>query len=1772
MPLRKKWRSLDLFGSHENLFLNHHHRAEHLNPFRKRLSSLSGSKEEVTTPKKEDSPDGSQLVQRCVIIQRDEKGYGLTVSGDNPVFVQSVKADGAAARAGVQQHDRIIKVNGTLVTSRNHIDVVKLIKSGSYVALTLLGKPQLSGSGSTIKHTSFRDSSGGRITAPQPVDPEKDRELWQQKVHTMQAMYEHAREDYEKIQKSFLKNPSEKLHGQLIEKEKTVKKLESQLKQFTGGLSLEPMTPGSTPSPGHPSVSDPDHMDPTPTSWQQHPGQPRSGVRHQKQASVPVMLYKTGESKEVLRSTQVSRSKSDVTSRRVVTMSQSSQIIYTRDISEAASVPISCSDGGSVSDSPHTSPSISPTPTHPSNCHTEEGVSSVRGDMSNEDVIPPSQQNIIIIDDEDFNSEEEPLDGPRNWPSRPLSPFLHRLQALEGGDPGPFGNIDTLEKKPAHLAIFLHYLISNSDPSSLFFYIVSDMYCHAQGSVKDLRKWAYEIHSTFLVHDAPLKVELDNSIVTTIDCILTQSSNENSLRPVFDQAKMAVKTEIAELLNDFCNKKDLGLGSIYGVHELEDVMEKNKELKIIDKYLSPHLERCTKDNVKANRDQAIGWALATFLRYVGFTKGPSIERTQSFVMKDKRVLKLPGKSNKAKQFKGHIFNLTHYTSTTFCSVCNGLIWGVGTQGFQCQVCELNVHKQCAEDTDPCAGKQKKSDRDKDKKRASAVIPVVPFAGRKQSNPNKDAGPPPSSTVQEALADARHQELHIVTQPVKKDEDADFSGLPAGHGVKSIIQRYEDGPKSPTENPEAAVDANQGKDRELGRSESMKGRGEVTKLKKGDRPARRAKSDVDMDDNTIKALNQSGSSSTSSLSNRSVESPSNSTETVHELIANDSDLDVESELPSLKSILGEDVIKKLKPKEKKRQEVLNELFYTERAHVRSLKIIDKLFHRPMAVEGGHHELARYLFPNLDQMIELHRELNNQMKKRRQENPVVTRVADLLLSRFDGENGEIFRQACAEYCRNQSFALENLKKHQRKEQRLSQFLNEAESSPLCRRLQLKDLMPAQMQRLTKYPLLIDNLMKYTQANSEEHSQLERARDKSKLILAYVNQAVKDCENYHRLRIIQKKIDKRPIENMSGHQSYEEMKNLDVTQHKLVYDGVLSMKLRSHRMMDVHVVLLENIMVLLQKQDDKLVLCQSNAQSSRAEDKFVNTHSPLLKLQNLLARNVATDKKAFFVVNTENSGPQIYEFVAPTQDERRKWMKYINDSVEEVKKREGSKFTPFVPPKLPPAIVPPPGNHEAETISLRRDQIRVHDSRSTTPPHEASRPPTQVGSETADMTQTSESTLIQPHEVHISDPVVGQAEQVLTPIEKLRRNDESLEASMEEREKILAEIQGLPIDETRGTAEVDTVMDGNHDDNESSSLFLIKAAQEINSQLMQLVINSNSNQAQMASPSSSPQTPHSGAARAEQPKVTIPIPMEQLRDMAIRMNQILTKLLSAVNNQEEEKEGLRDELRQAQEKLNSLRQIQMAVMGGSLPHSRPSSIVSAGSSATEEEGAAQVLSVNDVANSLREQAQEMMSAVGLTCQYDELEKKTPAAKKTPLSSSSSLNGEKVTSSTPVLANTAMDSDSDDHDYVEIPEDLPPLNEERLASSNNNSEGDTLKTVSAENSKNEVVSATGQFADKAEIESVISQEMMSSTQTTDLDEGANDSDSESTPTSIPNLGDLGETDTDSVQKFDGVVLPGGISAEELMAGSQTKPSTDDEKSDMTSSSKESAVDPIEI
>jgi len=65
-----------------------------------------------------------------------------------------------------------------------------------------------------------------------------------------------------------------------------------------------------------------------------------------------------------------------------------------------------------------------------------------------------------------------------------------------------FNDIHILEKKPAHMAVFLHYVLTYHDPAPVLFHQLSGLYRESSGSTKDMKKWAYEIHSTFNIHMA----------------------------------------------------------------------------------------------------------------------------------------------------------------------------------------------------------------------------------------------------------------------------------------------------------------------------------------------------------------------------------------------------------------------------------------------------------------------------------------------------------------------------------------------------------------------------------------------------------------------------------------------------------------------------------------------------------------------------------------------------------------------------------------------------------------------------------------------------------------------------------------------------------------------------------------------------------------------------------------------------------------------------------------------------------------------------------------------------------------------------------------------------------------------------------------------------------------------------------------------------------------------------------------------------------------------
>ena len=56
---------------------------------------------------------------------------------------------------------------------------------------------------------------------------------------------------------------------------------------------------------------------------------------------------------------------------------------------------------------------------------------------------------------------------------------------------------------------------------------------------------------------------------------------------------------------------------------------------------------------------------------------------------------------------GHNFQLTTYKTRTVCDLCGKMLWGVVFHGYQCSLCEINIHRyHCiGEVTAECAGKK-----------------------------------------------------------------------------------------------------------------------------------------------------------------------------------------------------------------------------------------------------------------------------------------------------------------------------------------------------------------------------------------------------------------------------------------------------------------------------------------------------------------------------------------------------------------------------------------------------------------------------------------------------------------------------------------------------------------------------------------------------------------------------------------------------------------------------------------------------------------------------------------------------------------------------------------------------------------------------------------------------------------------------------------------------------------------------------------------------------
>ncbi|KAM9255809.1 rho guanine nucleotide exchange factor 12 isoform 3-T3 [Cariama cristata] len=1069
--------------------------------------------------------DPTGLVQRCVVIQRDENGFGLTVSGDNPVFVQSVKEDGAAMRAGVQTGDRIIKVNGTLVTHSNHLEVVKLIKSGSYVALTVQGRPpgspqipladsevDLAAFGHmspimTSPHSPGTSGNAERITSPVLVG-EENNIVHNQKVEILRKMLQKEQERLQSLQEEYSRSPTTRLLKEIQETKKHIPQLQEQLSKATGCT--------------------------------------QDGIL---------------SSRSVTESLQISEVEAE-----------SGDCVSKLDYSgDSPSRPNS-----DIADSPRSGlkericADESPEKTEVQDTDSQSSVGSPLSRVG---------PQIIGAEDDDFDTEQEQINGQCSC----------------------FQNIELLKSRPAHLAVLLHHVVSQFDPAALLCYLYTDLY--KQTNSKETRRVFLEFYQFFLDRAANLKVPVPDEISLELERRRPELLPEELHRQFIQAMQDKVCPEVQRNLEDFRQKRSMGLTLAEGELtklDAERVRDRNaveRERACAEQIIAKIEEvLMTSQPLEEDKSSTMQYVILTYMKHLGV----KVKEPRNLEQKRGRIGFLPKikvqsiKKEKEGEEKGK------------------------RRGFPNI---LGPPRRPSRHDSSAIGRAMEMQKPRHPKHlptASSVSPEPPDPSKmRQSGSSSDGTdvPYPPANPMSPLA------MGPFSSPEgSKDSETSLKQTGEAPPANDCVDGTPRTPNNTFEFPSPLENLQE----EEGESERMVDMGTPKPFRKMDSVGF---ADVQSEDELY-------------------------------------DFDTDVDPSNWQQLVTREVLMGLKPYEIKRQEVINELFYTERAHVRTLKVLHNVFYQRVTREGILNSSdKRKIFSNLEDILGLHVALNDQMKaiRKRNETSVIGQIGEDLLSWFSGPAEEKLKHATATFCSNQPFALEVIKSRQKKDSRFQTFVQDAESNPLCRRLQLKDIIPTEMQRLTKYPLLLDNIAKYTEL-PEEKEKVKKAADHCRQILNHVNQAVKESENKQHLEDYQRRLDLSYLKQ-SEDPMMDEFRNLDLTKRKMLHEGPLTWKVNRDKTIDLYTLLLEDILVLLQKQDDKLVLkCHSKILASTADSK--HTFSPIIKLNTVLVRQVATDNKAFFVISMSENGAHIYELVAQTVSEKNVWQDLIAQMAGTVK----------------------------------------------------------------------------------------------------------------------------------------------------------------------------------------------------------------------------------------------------------------------------------------------------------------------------------------------------------------------------------------------------------------------------------------------------------------------------------------------------------------------------
>lgn len=208
-------------------------------------------------------------------------------------------------------------------------------------------------------------------------------------------------------------------------------------------------------------------------------------------------------------------------------------------------------------------------------------------------------------------------------------------------------------------------------------------------------------------------------------------------------------------------------------------------------------------------------------------------------------------------------------------------------------------------------------------------------------------------------------------------------------------------------------------------------------------------------------------------------------------------------------VSKEVFDSLSDTERKRQEAINEVVYTERDFVADMEYLRDQWIKPLRTsdtipEDHREDFVTQVFWNVLEIHAVNAKLAELLTKRQKQSDVVDRIGDILLEMVP------HFQPFVKYGAHQLYGKYEFEKEKSANPAFAKFVDETERLPQSRKLELNGYLTKPTTRLARYPLLLEQVAKYTPEDHPDKQTIPKVVKIVREFLTKVNVETGKSEN--------------------------------------------------------------------------------------------------------------------------------------------------------------------------------------------------------------------------------------------------------------------------------------------------------------------------------------------------------------------------------------------------------------------------------------------------------------------------------------------------------------------------------------------------------------------------------------------------------------------------------------------------------------------------------------